>query len=156
MEETIQVNKASKPISLKTSEEIVRQMKSCVCKIKKKCVVGTGFFVKIPYKEDNILVLITNNRILGETDIEVEKFISISFENEKVFRNIEIFSERKRYTNEKLDITIIEVFEDVDEIKDFKDFLVLDGQIINILNLEGNENMTNCLNNLSSFSWVLV
>ena len=120
MEETIQVNKASKPISLKTSEEIVRQMKSCVCKIQKKCVVGTGFFVKIPYKEDNILVLITNNRILGETDIEVEKFISISFENENVFKNIEIFSERKRYTNEKLDITIIEVFEDLDEIKTVK------------------------------------
>ena len=32
-------------------------------------------------------------------------------------KNIEIFSERKRYTNEKLDITIIEVFEDLDEIK---------------------------------------
>ena len=116
MEETIQVNKASKPISLKTSEEIVRQMKSCVCKIHKNTIEGTGFFVKIPYKEDNILVLITNNRILGETDIEVEKFISISFENENVFKNIEIFSERKRYTNEKLDITIIEVFEDLDEI----------------------------------------
>ena len=116
------------PLSLKQTEKIIDQMNNSICRINDK---GTGFFVKIPYKEDNILVLITNNRILGETDIEVEKFISISFENENVFKNIEIFSERKRYTNEKLDITIIEVFEDLDKIKDF---LVLDGKIINIFN----------------------
>ena len=71
MEEEEQVYSSVKPVSLKTSEEIVRQMKTCVCKIHKNTVKGTGFFVKIPYKENNILVLITNNHILGENGLKM-------------------------------------------------------------------------------------
>ena len=44
------LNNYSKPISLKSTEKILEQMKANVCKIYTDGGKGTGFFCKIPVK----------------------------------------------------------------------------------------------------------
>ena len=118
------------PVNIKSTEIILEQMKKCVCKIHDKN--GTGFFVKIPFNQKKIGVLITNNHVLDEDDIETGKRIILSLNNEEITKKIIIDSKRKKYTNKKLDVTIIEIFEEQDDIKDF---LNLSKQIENQLKL---------------------
>ena len=116
------------PITIDSIRIIMNQMKNFVCKIYNGEIKGTGFFRKIPYKKDVLSVLITNNHILNENDISNGKTINISLNNEKKLKKIYIDSNRKRYTNENSDVTIIEIKEEKDNLKDFLD---LDEQIIN-------------------------
>ena len=37
------------PVSMKTTEIILDHMKTCVCKIHKGKINGSGFFVQVPY-----------------------------------------------------------------------------------------------------------
>ena len=132
------------PIPIKSMEIILEQMKKCVCKIHIGGTKGTGFFVKIPYRNEYLRVLITNNHIIGINEIINGEDITISLNNESIFKNISINSQRKRYTNEFLDVTIIELFEEKDGIKDF---LSLDNHIIQALNLPNNK-INNFLSNI--------
>ena len=77
------VENALKPVNIETTEEIVHQMKKCVCKIYSKGKRGTGFFTKIPYKSSYKKVLITNNHVLGENDIKDNNIISIVLNNKE-------------------------------------------------------------------------
>ena len=121
------IQNSLEPVSIKSADTILKQMKKCVCKIHIGGIKGTGFFTKIPYKNDFLAVLITNNHVLGEEHIKDGKNISISLNNEETFKNIKIDLNRKRYTNEILDVTIIEIKENMDNISDF---LILDNQIV--------------------------
>ena len=125
------INRAIDPISLDSSEKIICQMKKCVCKININGINGTGFFTKIPLYNESIKVLITNNHIINKDDIEKENNFTIKLKNKKEQKLIKIYKNRKNYTNEKLDITFIELKEK-DEITDF---LELDDEIINNLQL---------------------
>jgi hypothetical protein len=75
----------------------------------------------------------TNNHVLGEEDISDDNYISIFLNNENETKNIKMDSKRKRYTNEILDVTIIELLEK-DNIRNFLD---LDTQIKERINLIG-------------------
>ena len=93
-------------------------MKKCVCKIQNGAT-GTGFFCKIPnYNNENqlISVLVTNNHVLNENDIEIEKSIIISLNEEKKKK---IDKSRKIFTSKILEFTFIEVKEDIDKINKF-------------------------------------
>ena len=114
------------PMHIKSLEIILEQMKKSVCKIHSGKAKGTGFFTKIPFKNSFLPVLITNNHILGINEIMNGRNITISLNNEAKFKNILIDEKRKRYTNEILDVTIIELNEEKDDIKYF---LTLDDQI---------------------------
>ena len=119
------------PISIEEMEKIIFQMKNCICKIyKNDGTKGTGFFCKIPFPDDNNLlhVLITNNHILEQTDIENNKFIEISINNEKEDRNIQIDKKRRVFTDVNLDITIIEIRPYKDNLNN-NNFLGLDENI---------------------------
>ena len=95
------------PISLSQTENILEQMKSnCICRINDK---GTGFFVKIPYKSILLTVLITTNQVINTDDIQDKRNISIRLNNDKKIKTIKLDNNRLMYTNEKLDITIIEI-----------------------------------------------
>ena len=96
-----------KPITLKSQEKIIEQMKNNICQINlKDGSQGTWFFCKIPYKNTFLTVLITNNHVIDEKILEKEKNILISINN----KNKEIKLEnRKVYTNKDYDITIIEI-----------------------------------------------
>ena len=139
------IQNSLEPVSINSTDTILKQMKKCVCKIHIGGIKGTGFFTKIPYKNDFLTVLITNNHVLGEDHIKDGKSISISLNNEETFKNIIIDSNRKRYTNEILDVTIIEIKENMDNISDF---LILDNQILDKYNLGPDENNINCFNDI--------
>ena len=128
------VSNGLKPVNIETTEEIVHQMKKCVCKIYSKGKKGTGFFTKIPYKDSYKKVLITNNHILGENEIKDNNIISFVLNNnEQDKKTIKIKKDKKRYTNEILDITIIELEENKDDIYDY---IEIDGGIKEDMNLK--------------------
>ena len=133
----IDVKDAIDPVSIEKAKIILTQMESCVCKIHLGGKIGTGFFLKIPYKNESITVLITNNHVLNEDRIAVGRNIVISLNNEEKTLKIGIDEKRKRYTNEILDITIIEIKEK-DNIKNFLD---LDKQILEVINSGNCENI---------------
>ena len=105
-------------------EKIGMQMEKCVVKIKKG-INGTGFFLKIPDKKNGkeIQVLITNNHVININDIEKDdNLITYCFDNGEQ-RNFKL-KNRKRYSNEILDITIIQMLKEDNLQKE--NFLELD------------------------------
>ena len=123
MEDTIKeklVKNAIEPVSIEKTETIIKQMKKCVCKIHINGTTGTGFFAEIPYKNEKIKVLITNNHVLGENEIKNNKVITyITNNNENDKKRIIIDDKRIKYTNKELDVTIIEINEAKDDIHDY-------------------------------------
>ena len=96
-------------INKNQSKIINEQMDKSVCKI--KChdgTHGTGFFCNIS-EENNIKALISNNHILRESDIKEGKTIEFYKSDEQITKKIKIDNDRKTYTNEKYDISIIEI-----------------------------------------------
>ena len=132
MEEIKEKNKKYllEAISLEGTEEIVKQMRSKVCKISiEDNIKGTGFFCKIPYPDKNNLlpVLISSNNIIDESRIKKEKeIISILINNDEELKEIELCN-RIKYTNKEYNITIIEI----KEIDKINNYLELDEDIIN-------------------------
>ena len=119
------------PVSLKQTEKIIEQMNNSICRINDK---GTGFFVKIPYKSKLLPVLITTNQVINTDDIQDKRNISIRLNNDKKIKTIKLDNNRLKYTNEKLDITIIEIKENEDNLNN--DYLELDYEVINYLKLD--------------------
>ena len=119
-------------------------MKKCVCKIYINGTTGTGFFTKIPFNNQFLNVLITNNHILGENEIKNNKTITISLNDEKEQKSIKIDDKRKRYTNEILDVTIIEIEDNKDGIYDY---IELDEEIMNIYKKDNRKDKEELINN---------
>ena len=94
------------PLSLKQTEKIIDQMNNSICRIND---IGTGFFVKIPYKSQLLPVLVTTSKVINLYDILCNKNISIHLNNDKIIKNIKLDNNRLMYANEKFDITIIEI-----------------------------------------------
>ena len=113
------------PISNQITKKMSFQLEENICKIQKlkngKKIFGTGFFCKIPFPDEFRLlpVFITCNHILDKKDIIPNKIINISMDDEQFEKKIKIEHKRKTYTDEKLDITIIEIIPNKDEIKNF-------------------------------------
>ena len=137
-----------KAISLKGTEEIIKQMKTKICKIfKDNGQKGTGFFCKVPYPNENNLlpVLITNNHIINE--LEMNKTIALSINND--FKELKL-KDRIKYTNRELDITIIEIknydninnYLDLDEkLKINKNNFLFKGESIYLIHHRRDENL---------------
>jgi len=125
-------------ISFDCTQKIMEQMQKNICKIKIDGNQGTGFFCKIPFpNKDNMLpVLITNNHIIKQDILyKNDEIIKIKIKNDEKEKKINL-NDRKKYTNEKFDITIIEL-KPKDEINDFME---LDDAIINDILNNKNEN----------------
>jgi len=97
------------PIPLEGMIKITEQMKYSVCKIYKIGANGTGFLCNMPYNSVKKPFLITNNHVLNEKDIEINKKIKISFNNDKIYKYLLIDKTRITLTNKDLDFTIIEI-----------------------------------------------
>ena len=79
--------------------------------------IGTGFFCLI--NNDNIpfsKALFTNNHVLNEDKIQINKQIEFEYCNQK--NTIEITKDRKVFTDEELDYTCIQIF-GTDKIKNY-------------------------------------
>ena len=112
------LNRMPIPVPLEGLKKIIYQMENCLCKIfQENGGKGTGFFCNIPYYGKTIPFLLTNNHVLNKNDIEDNKIIRLTI-NDKP-KKIKIDKTRKKYTNEELDITFIEIKPDKDDINIF-------------------------------------
>ena len=102
--------------------EINSQLEKKICKINGK-LLGSGFFIKIPHPDKFHLlpVLATNNHVLGVENLSINNVINFSINNDKEKKSLKIDKSRKVFTDEELDVTIIEIKPEEDGIKDFFD-----------------------------------
>ena len=124
------------PVTKEQTKTILSQLENNVCKILKiNENKGTGFLCKIPYPNQFKLFpcLITNNHALNEKDLEINKTIQISFDDDKIEKFLLIDESRKIFTNEELDVSIIEIKPELNGINNFLD---VDGNIY-----ENNDNL---------------
>ncbi|KAL6625923.1 ankyrin [Neocallimastix californiae] len=87
-----------------------------ICKIEIDEISGTGFFIKIPIpsKENAMCGLMTNNHILNENMIKLNKSFRIYMAyNEKYGIDIKINKEDFVFTSELIDVTFIELNNDI-------------------------------------------
>ena len=124
VEKEKKIKNSIRPITLPMQKVITRQMEKSVCKIHIEGGNGTGFFALIPYKNTLLNVLITNNHILNADSIKDDKIITFSINNK--IKDIKIKKERKRYTSEKFDTTIIEIKEEMDSLEGIVEYLEVD------------------------------
>ena len=121
------------PVNMDRTEEILKQMKNCICKINKEDgKKGTAFFCKIPFPDQkNLLpVLISDNHVIDESFLENENNkITLTLNNDKEYKEIEL-KNRMTYSNKDYDITIIELKEKEDNINN-SNYLELDDNIQN-------------------------
>ena len=116
------------PISKEGLKRILFQMENCICKIYlKNDKIGIGFLCKIPFHNNLLPVLITNNNIYNEND----KIIKLIINNEE--KEIKIDKSRKIYFDNN--IIIIEIKPNKDKIYNY---LELDEDEINKENKEYN------------------
>ena len=133
--EESEISEYADPISIDCLEIILEQIKKCICNIKigKK---ATGFFCYIPHDNKKIPVLMTNNHVINKEKINEYSNLMVTLGYKKENKHIKIDENRKIYTSEKYDTTIIEIKEE-DKINDY---LELDEDIFE----EGEEqNLTN-------------
>ena len=124
------------PVSIEGTKRILFQMENCICKIYlDNGEIGTGFLCKIPFNNNLLPVLITNNHVLNENDIDNNKIIKLMINNKA--KKIEIDNSRKKYTNndKNIDLTIIEIkpikdginnYLEIDDINKDKDTIELE------------------------------
>ena len=124
---------------MKATEKIIEQMNNSICRIQIGNKEGNGFFTKIPYKKNLLPVVITNNHIISMDDILNYKNLSLYINNDKKVKVLKLDINRKKYTNENLDITIIEIIENEDKLNN--KYLELDDEIINYFQLDKEENL---------------
>ena len=111
-------------IPIEKNEKILDQMKNCVCKINGN-KIGTGFFCKIPYKNQIIPILMTTYYIIDDNFIESEKQIIISInKKEKI---IKINNKSKIYSSIEYNLMLIQLSE---EEKNDYNYLELDDNIL--------------------------
>ena len=97
----------------------VNKAMEAVCEINLSKGFGSGFFCKIPYTENNNLllpVLITNNHVLSRDLINSNNDIKITINGKN--KTIPL-KQRKIWTDEKMDFTCIEIKEKEDNIDTF-------------------------------------
>ena len=133
-------------VSFNGTKQIIDQMNNSVCRIFNNGN-GTGFFTKIPYGSKFLPVLITNNHVINNNDISNKKTISLYLNNDKITKTIKLDKNRKIYTDEQLDVTIIEIKENEDNLNN--KYLELDDEIISYFKLNKKEN-PNYINNIYS------
>ena len=101
-------------------------MKTSICIIDNKNGQETGFFCSIPYGNEKLQVLITNNHVIDKTKLENGEEVILKLNAGKVQKTIFLNSKRKMYTNKKYDTTMIELFPKNDGLEDICKFLELD------------------------------
>ena len=114
------------PISNQITKKMSSQLEENICKIhiikeKGEKDFGTGFFCKIPFPDEFKLlpVLITCNHVLDKESIKPNKIINISLDDDRWTTKIKIDEKRKIFSDEELDVTIIEIKPNKDKISNF-------------------------------------
>ena len=123
------------PVPIEGVKKILHQMENNICKIyHENGKTGTGFFCNIPLFDKTLPFLITNNHVLNEDAIKNKKSIKVAINGEA--KEIKIDDTRKRYTNQDLDITFVEIRPEQDGINTFMELDEDINKKIEILELE--------------------
>ncbi len=98
------------PYSYEEIKQIIEKTDNSVCLISKNNLRATGFLCKIPFPNTFSLlpVLFTCNHVVDQNDINKSVEIKLIF-NEKNEKIIQLDNSRRNLTDEKHDITIIEI-----------------------------------------------
>ena len=110
-------------ITSEKTEIILYQMKKNICKIyMDDGSKGSGFFCKIPFpnKKHFLKALVTNNHLIDGAHLKKDNHIIFTINNDEIKHKLNI-GERKVYTSKKYDTSIIEIYEDKDNIHNFLD-----------------------------------
>jgi len=135
------IEKYPNPITIDGTETILYQMKNCICKIiNKDGINGTGFFCRIPYNNQLLPFLITNYHVLNENIYRNKEKIELTLNDGKKAIIINLDNSRIKFTDEELDITIVQLKPKQDKINYFLD---IDDNI--------NTNLENLYNNKSIY-----
>ena len=115
-----------KPVSVEGTKKILDQMKNYICKIKNNEIIGTGFFCRISYNNNNkINALITSYQIIDDYYLNHNNKINlINAQNEMKVINLE--PNRKIYSTKKYNTTIIEL----KESDNINNYLELDENLV--------------------------
>ncbi len=111
-----------KPIKLEKLKDILLKGEKCVVKIlieddnNNKIGSGTGFFCKLPIRNNYLNVLLTNNHVINEEFLEKKKELKIEYL--KQIKIINLNKNRFKFTNAYYDFTIIEILNE-DLINEF-------------------------------------
>ena len=101
-----------KSISSEVIMKIYQQMTNCICKVKSNQKIGTGFFCKIPYQNNNkINVLITSYQIINEDYLKYNNQITLLLGDYNQQKLIFLNPGRNIYYNREYNTTIIELNE---------------------------------------------
>ena len=107
------------PAGIACTRKILDQMINCICKIKTKDGIGTGFFCKIPLGKDKTIdCLMTNYHVIDEKYFKENKEINLLLNDDQEIKTIDIKNKRIAFFNEAYDIAIIEL-KQKDGIKNF-------------------------------------
>ena len=129
-----------KPVNIEGTKKILDQMTNCICKVKNNQLIGTGFFCKIPYKNNSkINVLITSYQIINEFYFNQNNQINLLINDYNELKVINLDPSRKIYTSKNYNATLIEL-KDCDNINNY---LELDDDLFsnNIKSLFENESI---------------
>ena len=102
-------NDSIEPVNIEGTKRILDQMMNCICRIKMKERLGTGFFCKIHFRKEIINVLMTNYYLLNEKDLKDIKKLNLSLYDEKDILTIDLEHERETYFNKDYDVALIEL-----------------------------------------------
>ena len=97
------------PVTREQSKIILMQMANGICKVNSDKEIASGFFCYIPFDAVNMKVLITNHHVISEKYCKENKYIEINLNDGENHISIPIQDDRKKYFNEKYDITIIQI-----------------------------------------------
>ena len=116
----INIESFPRPVTIEGTRKILHQMENNICKIiKKDGKKGSGFFVKIPYNNSNIPVMMTNYHVLDEQYLKENKEIKLTLNDDTKKLTIKLDGKRKIYWNKDYDTSIIEIKPKEDKINDF-------------------------------------
>ena len=120
MEGIIEQNTVSKPIEIKNLKRYLKK-EDAVCKLITGS--GTGFFCKFEVNGRIMKGLFTNNHVLKEDLIKENSIIQLRHND--AIKEIKITSNRFKCTNEDLEYTFIEIFDN----EDYNNFFEIDDNI---------------------------
>ena len=120
MEGIIEQITLSKPIEIKNLKRYLKK-EDAICKLITGS--GTGFFCKFTVNGRTMKGLFTNNHVLKEDLIKENSIIQLRHND--AIKEIKITSNRFKCTNEELDYTFIEIFDN----EDYNNFFEIDDNI---------------------------
>ena len=126
MKQEKKLNNSVIPVSISCTKTILNQLMNCICKLNINKAIGTGFFCKVDFgNNEKKIFLMTNYHILDKNYCERNTQINLLINDEKEIKTIDLRIKRNNYFNKENDITLIEL----NKSDNIKNFLELDDNL---------------------------